>query len=67
MDEVVAAVDEARREKGRGRAEMPPKLSLHGEEGAFSQVMAAAFPASAARGEVGDHRARQRRRRPARS
>jgi alanine dehydrogenase len=44
MHEVVAAVDEALREKGHGRAAMPPKLSLHGEEGAFSQVMAAALP-----------------------
>jgi alanine dehydrogenase len=44
MDEVVAVVDEAMREKGHGRAVMPPKLSLHGEAGAFSQVMAAALP-----------------------
>lgn len=44
MNEVVAAVDQALREKGRGRAVMPPKLSLHGEAGAFSQVMAAALP-----------------------
>ena len=44
MDEVVAVVDEAMREKGHGRVVMPPKLSLHGEEGAFSQVMAAALP-----------------------
>jgi ornithine cyclodeaminase/alanine dehydrogenase len=44
MDEVVVAVEGALREKGRGRAEMPPKLSLHGEGGAFSQVMAASLP-----------------------
>ena len=44
MDEVVAVVERALREKGLGRAEMPPKLSLHGDEGAFSQVMAAALP-----------------------
>jgi ornithine cyclodeaminase/alanine dehydrogenase len=44
MDEVVAAVDQALREKGRGRVVMPPKLSLHGDAGAFSQVMAAALP-----------------------
>jgi ornithine cyclodeaminase/alanine dehydrogenase len=44
MGEVVAAVDAALREKGSGRAVMPPKLSLHGEAGAFSQVMAAALP-----------------------
>ena len=44
MDEVVAAVHEALREKGLGRAVMPPKLSLHGEGGAFSQVMAAGLP-----------------------
>lgn len=46
MDEVVAAVAAAFREKGEGRVVMPPKLSLHGEEGAFSQVMAAALPAA---------------------
>lgn len=44
MDEVVAAVDEAFREKGAGRVVAPPKLSLHGDAGAFSQVMAAALP-----------------------
>jgi ornithine cyclodeaminase/alanine dehydrogenase-like protein (mu-crystallin family) len=44
MADVVAAVDGALREKGEGRAVMPPKLSLHGEAGAFSQVMAAALP-----------------------
>ena len=50
MDEVVDAVDEALREKGRGRAVAPPKLSLHGEAGAFSQVMAAALPGLGALG-----------------
>jgi len=45
MDEVVTAVDDALREKGLGHAVTPPKLSLHGEGGAFSQVMAAALPA----------------------
>lgn len=44
MDEVVAAVEEAFREKGGGRTVDPPKLSLPGEDGAFSQVMAAALP-----------------------
>ena len=44
MDEVVAAVDAGCRAKGRGEVVMPPKLSLHGEEGAFSQVMAASAP-----------------------
>jgi alanine dehydrogenase len=44
MDEVVAAVDEGCRAKGRNEVVMPPKLSLHGEEGAFSQVMAASVP-----------------------
>ncbi len=46
MGEVVAAVEDALRAKGLGEAVMPPKLSLHGEAGAFSQVMAAALPAS---------------------
>jgi ornithine cyclodeaminase/alanine dehydrogenase len=45
MDDVVAAVEEALAEKGRGVAVVPPKLSLSGEAGAFSQVMAAALPA----------------------
>jgi len=44
MDEVVAAVDAGCRAKGRGEVVMPPKLSLHGEEGTFSQVMAASVP-----------------------
>jgi len=44
MGEVVVVVDQALREKGCGRAVMPPKLSLHGEAGAFSQAMAAALP-----------------------
>jgi alanine dehydrogenase len=44
MDEVVAAVDEGCRAKGRDEVVMPPKLSLHGEAGAFSQVMAASVP-----------------------
>ena len=45
MAEVVDAVDEACRVKGAGGAVMPPKLSLHGEAGAFSQVMAASLGA----------------------
>ncbi|HQG04315.1 MAG TPA: hypothetical protein PK838_08360 [Thermoleophilia bacterium] len=45
MAEVVATVDAAFREKGAGRAVAPPKLSLQGEAGAFSQAMAAALPA----------------------
>ena len=44
MDEVVAAVDAGCRAKGRGEVVMPPKLSLHGKGGAFSQVMAASLP-----------------------
>lgn len=39
--EVIAAVDEGLRLKGEGLAALPPKPSLHGEGGAFSQVMAA--------------------------
>ena len=44
MAQVVDAIDAAFRAKGRGAAVMPPKASLHGEAGAFSQVMAAALP-----------------------
>ena len=44
MDEVVATVDAGCRAKGRGEVVMPPKLSLHGKEGTFSQVMAASVP-----------------------
>jgi len=43
MEEVVAAVDAGCRAKGRGEVEMPPKLSLRGEAGAFCQVMAASL------------------------
>jgi ornithine cyclodeaminase/alanine dehydrogenase len=46
MDEVVVAVEGALRAKGLGQAVMPAKLTLHGEAGAFSQVMAAALPGS---------------------
>ena len=48
--EVVDAVDRACRAKGEGRAVMPPKLTLHGEGGAFSQVMGASLPAEGALG-----------------
>lgn len=41
MADVIAVVDEGFRLRGRGLVEMPPKPSLHGEGGAFSQVMAA--------------------------
>jgi len=41
MLDVVDAVDAACRAKGRGEAVMPPKTTLHGRGGAFSQVMAA--------------------------
>ena len=53
MAEVVAAVERSLCEKGHGRAEMPPKLSLHGDEGAFSQVMAAALRDGFPDAEVG--------------
>ena len=43
--EVVEAVDAACRAKGEGGAVMPAKLSLHGEEGAFSQALAASLGA----------------------
>jgi ornithine cyclodeaminase/alanine dehydrogenase-like protein (mu-crystallin family) len=62
--EVVDAVDAGCAAKGRGEVVMPPKLSLHGEGDAYSQVMAATlhgdaglgakwvtlFPQNAARG-----------------
>jgi ornithine cyclodeaminase/alanine dehydrogenase len=41
MLEVVDAVDAGCAAKGRGEVVMPPKLSLHGEGDAYSQVMAA--------------------------
>ena len=44
MLEVVDAVDAGLRRQGRGRVVMPPKLSLHGEGDAYSQVMAATLP-----------------------
>ena len=44
MLEVVDAVDRGCAAKGRGEVVMPPKLSLHGEGDAYSQVMAAALP-----------------------
>ena len=64
MLEVVDAVEAGCAAKGRGEVVMPPKLSLHGEGDAYSQVMAATllgdgglgakwvtlFPQNAARG-----------------
>jgi ornithine cyclodeaminase/alanine dehydrogenase len=44
MLEVVDAVDAGCAAKGRGEVVMPPKLSLHGESDAYSQVMAATLP-----------------------
>ena len=41
MLEVVDAVDSGCAAKGRGEVVMPPKLSLHGEGDAYSQIMAA--------------------------
>ena len=41
MLEVVEAVDRGCAAKGRGEVVMPPKLSLHGDGDAYSQVMAA--------------------------
>jgi alanine dehydrogenase len=41
MREVVDTVDRGCAAKGRGEVVMPPKLSLHGEGDAYSQVMAA--------------------------
>ena len=44
MLEIVAAVERGCAAKGRGEVIMPPKLSLHGEGDAYSQVMAATLP-----------------------
>lgn len=44
MAQVVDTIDAAFRATGRGAAALPPKASVHGEAGAFSQVMAAALP-----------------------
>jgi alanine dehydrogenase len=44
MLEVVEAVERGCAAKGRGEVVMPPKLSLHGEGDAYSQVMAATLP-----------------------
>ena len=44
MLDVVDAVERGCAAKGRGEVVMPPKLSLHGEGDAYSQVMAAALP-----------------------
>ena len=44
MLEVVDAVERGCAAKGRGEVVMPPKLSLHGEGDAYSQVMAATLP-----------------------
>jgi alanine dehydrogenase len=44
MLEVVEAVDAGCAAKGRGEVVMPPKLSLHGDGDAYSQVMAATLP-----------------------
>jgi ornithine cyclodeaminase/alanine dehydrogenase len=43
MREVVDAVEAGCAAKGRGEVVMPPKLSLHGEGDAYSQVMAASL------------------------
>ena len=53
MLEVVEAVDRACAAKGRGEVVMPPKLSLHGEGDAYSQVMAATLPGAAVSGRSG--------------
>lgn len=50
MHDVVAAVDAACRLKGAGGVVMPPKLTLHGEAGAFTQVLAATLPAGEGQG-----------------
>lgn len=44
MTGIIDAVEAGIRGKGEGEAVMPPKLTLHGAGGAFSQAMAAALP-----------------------
>jgi alanine dehydrogenase len=44
MGEIVDAVDAGCAARGRGEVAMPPKLSLPGAGGSFSQAMAAAVP-----------------------
>ena len=46
MIDVVDAVDAGCLARGEGSVEMPPKLTLHGTGGAFSQVMPASLPAA---------------------
>ena len=50
MLEVVDVVDRGCAAKGRGEVVMPPKLSLHGEGDAYSQVMAATLSGGGALG-----------------
>ena len=53
MLELVDAVDAGCAAKGRGEVVMPPKLSLHGEGDAYSQVMAARLPGEGGLGASG--------------
>ncbi len=50
MAEVVAIVEDAFREKGAGRAHMPPKIDLHPSGDGFIHAMPAYLPARAAAG-----------------
>ncbi len=50
MTEVVKAVEEAFREKGAGRVEMPPKPGIHPAEDAFIHAMPAWIPSLKAAG-----------------
>jgi len=42
MDEIIQALDEAFKEKGLGKVEMPPKPGIHTKPDAFIHAMPAA-------------------------
>lgn len=50
MDEAIALVEAALREKGRGEVEMPPKPGIHPREDAFIHAMPASIPRMGAAG-----------------
>jgi len=50
MADIIAAVEEMFREKGMGRAEMPPKIGLHTRPDAFIHAMPAYLPATGSAG-----------------
>ena len=50
MEEIIQALDEAFREKGLGRVEMPPKPGIHTMPDAFIHAMPASVPGVGAAG-----------------